>query len=261
MIILIISDLHIDTHDRFGIFKWDENNFIEQIEYLRDKYRIDKVIFNGDIFELLKYRYDEICKTYSLLIKYFDANKDFIFIKGNHDFVLDYTLDYYIITNSKGQTIYIEHGHNADLLNGTKLGRTVGKLVFSLLKRLSYSDLIMNLYFKIVAYNDELNYIPKKYNTIRYLSYALRLLKEFDVVILGHTHKLEAHQTYYQKRKKRYLNCGTCSLGRLQGIIMNTETFQYEFINETSESINSLKITSVAKETAEIIIFENNLLH
>jgi len=237
MVILVLSDLHIDTHDNFGIFRWDENDFIERIENLRDKYNIEKVIFNGDIFELHKYRYDEIRRANPSLIRYFEANRDFIFIKGNHDFVLDFTLDYYRITNSKGQIIHIEHGHNADWLNGKKAGRALAKFGLSLLKKMSDSARMMKLYFRIVAYDDQINYIPKRYNTIRYLSYALRLLKVFDVVILGHTHKLEAHHTYYLNRKKRYLNSGVCSLGRLQGIIMDTETLQYEFLNETSESL------------------------
>ena len=55
MNILVISDLHIDTYDNFGIFQWDEMELINYIEWLRYTYSIDKVIFNGDTFELLKY--------------------------------------------------------------------------------------------------------------------------------------------------------------------------------------------------------------
>lgn len=239
MIILVLSDLHIDTHDNFSIFRWDENKFIEQIETIREKYKIEKVILNGDIFELQKYRYNEIRSANPALFKYFESTGDFVIIKGNHDFVMNSSLDYYRITNSKGQIIHIEHGHNADWLNGTKPGRALGKLGLSLLRSMSGSGKLMNLYFRIVAYNDQINHIPKRYNTYKYLKYALRLLKDFDVVILGHTHKLEAHHTYYLNRKKRYLNSGVCSLGRLQGIIMDTETLQYEFLNETRETIKS----------------------
>jgi len=32
MIILVLSDLHIDPRDSFGIFQWDEIDLIEQIE-------------------------------------------------------------------------------------------------------------------------------------------------------------------------------------------------------------------------------------
>jgi predicted phosphodiesterase len=112
-----------------------------------------------------------------------------------------------------------------------------------LLKQLSHSKSLMDIYFKIVTFEDQINHIPKKYNTIKYLTYALRLLKEHDVVILAHTHKLESHHTYYLNKKKRYLNSGSCSLGRFQGILMDTETLKYELIKENKESIkNSLQM-------------------
>lgn len=238
MNILILSDLHIDTNDHFGTFHWDEMDFILQLEGIRDIHNIDKVIFNGDVFELLKYSYEDISKANPILMRYFNDN-DFIFIKGNHDIVSDIGLDHYDITNSKGQIIHIEHGHKADWLNGTRFGRAIGKFGLLLLKKMSYSKPLMDIYFRIVAYEDQINHIPKSYNTIKYLTYALNLLKEYDVVILGHTHKLESHHTYYLNKKKRYLNSGSCSMGRFQGILMDTETLKYELIKENKESIKN----------------------
>jgi predicted phosphodiesterase len=238
MNILIISDLHIDTNDNFGTFQWDEMELIIHIERVRDLFSINKVVFNGDIFELLKYRMEEIEKANPILIRYF-KNKDFVFIKGNHDIVNNHARENFQITNSSGQTIHIEHGHNADWINGTRLGRTIGKAALTILKKMSNSKRLMDIYFKIVALEDQINHIPKKYNTLKYLTYALKLLKEHDVVILSHTHKLESHHTYYLNKKKRYLNSGSCSLGRFQGIIMDTETLKYELIKETRESIKN----------------------
>ena len=108
-----------------------------------------------------------------------------------------------------------------------------------MLKKFSHSKWLMDIYFKKVALEDEINHIPKKYNTIKYLTYALKLLKDHDVVILGHTHKLESHHTYYLNKKKRYLNSGACTLGRFQGIIMDTETMKYELIKESKEAISN----------------------
>lgn len=238
MNILVISDLHIDTRDNFGTFQWDEMDLIMQIEGMRDIHEVDKVIFNGDVFELFKYRYDDIRKANPILMRYF-ADNDFVFIKGNHDIVSDYGVNSYDIVNSHGQSIHIEHGHNADWLNGTRFGRAIGKYGLSLLKKMTHSKTMMNIYFKVVAIEDQINHIPKKYNTIKYLTYALKLLKEHDVVILGHTHKLESHHTYYLNKKKRYLNSGSCSMGRFQGIIMDTETLKYELIKESKESIKN----------------------
>jgi len=236
MNILVLSDLHIDTRDKFGTFQWNEMELIMQIERIRDMYSIDRVIFNGDIFELYKYTFDEIRNANGILMKYFN-DKDFIFIKGNHDIVNHFGIDYFQITNNQGQSIHIEHGHNADWLNGTKMGRTLAKFGLLLLKKMSRVKPLMDIYFKIVAFDDQINRIPKRYNTIKYLTYALRLLKEHDVVILAHTHKLESHHTYYLNKKKRYLNCGSCSFGRFQGIVLDTETLKYELIKENQESI------------------------
>lgn len=236
MNILVISDLHIDTSDNFGTFRWDRKEFINHIELLRYNYKIDKVIFNGDIFESLKYSFSDIIRANRTLLRYF-RNKDFIFIKGNHDILNKFGTDFYKITNSKGQSIHIEHGHNADWFNGSAFGRAIGRLGFILLKKMARYKPMMKLYFKIVAIEEQINHIPKRYNTLKYLTYALRLLKDNDVVILGHTHKLEAHHTYYLNKKKRYLNCGTCSLGRFQGIVLDTETLKYELMKETKETI------------------------
>lgn len=238
MNILVLSDLHIDACDNFGTFQWNEMDLIMQIEGIREIYSIDKVIFNGDVFELVKYTYDEIREANQLLMQYFEDN-DFIFIKGNHDIISKFGVDHFDIKNSQGQKIHIEHGHKADWLNGTKFGRGIGKLALSLLKKMSHSKYLIDIYFKIIAIEDEINHIPKKYNTIKYLTYALKLFKVYDVVILGHTHKLESHHTYYLNQKKRYLNCGACSLGRFQGIIMDTETMKYDLIRETRESLRS----------------------
>jgi predicted phosphodiesterase len=245
MNILVLSDLHIDTCDNFGTFQWNEMDLIMQIEGIRDIYSIDKVILNGDVFELFKYTYEDIKKANPILMRYFSDN-DFIFIRGNHDIVNESALEHYNITNSHGQTIHIEHGHNADWLNGNRIGRAIGKFGLLLLKRMSHYRSLMNIYFKIVAFEDEINHIPKKYNTIKYLTYALKLLKEHDVVILSHTHKLESHHTYYLNKKKRYLNSGACSLGRFQCIIMNTETLKYELIKESKESIRNSYLFSQA---------------
>jgi predicted phosphodiesterase len=236
MNILILSDLHIDTSDTFGTFQWDDLELITYIERLRYEYNIEKVILNGDIFELMKYRYEDIAKAHPRLIKYFLKNK-FIYIKGNHDLMMDYGLENYQIVNSAGQVIHIEHGHRADWFNGSKIGRSFSRFALGFLKKMSKSSFMMTIYFRIVAFEDQINHIPKNYNTLKYLTYALRLLRKYDVIILAHTHKLEAHHTYYLHKKKRYLNCGTCSLGRFQGILMDMETLRYEMIKETRESV------------------------
>lgn len=218
-----MSDLHIDTGDKFGTFGWKPKKFIKTLEQIIGHYQVEQVVFNGDIFELYKYSHSDIIARNKVLIDYFKS-KDFVFIRGNHDLWIPKAKDHFNITNSQGKTIHIEHGHNADFMNGTSIGRFIGRFGFYLLKHTVKFTWVERLYFKIVEYDDEVNRVPRKYNSYKYLLYALKLLRRFDVVILGHTHKLEAHKMYYVNQRKQYLNCGTCSLGRFQAVLIDTET-------------------------------------
>ena len=229
MKLLIISDLHLGNGDRFGTFGWDPSRFISVLDDIRTSYGIDRIVLNGDLFELFKYRYEEVVKAQKKILQYFKS-LDSVYIRGNHDFFCKDGVDYHRITNSQGQVIHIEHGHNADLFNGTKLGRSLVHLGFRILRILSKAEWVRRLYLSINESVDEVNAIPRKYNSYKYLKYAMRLLKDYDAVILGHTHKIEVHKTYYLNRKKRYLNCGSCTLGRFQAVMFDTETFDYDTI-------------------------------
>ena len=180
MNILVISDLHLDISDNTGIFKWTEHKFIKTLDDIIIKYNIDQVILNGDIFELYKYSQKDIIEKNINIINYLNS-KNVIYIKGNHDIISTYGKLNHTIVNSSGQTIYIEHGHNADLLNGTKIGRFISRMLLQLVKLLSINKFVLNTYQKFIELNDDVNTIPKKYNSYKYLKYALKLLKKHDV--------------------------------------------------------------------------------
>lgn len=236
MNILVLSDLHIDTCDHFGTFQWNEDDFICRLEMTIRKYAIDKVIFNGDVFELAKYRYSDLKKSHPRLISYLE-NNDFIYIKGNHDIRNKRAKEHYDIINTAGKKIHIEHGHKADWMNGTCIGRFIGKLALKSLKRLSENSTLMKMYYRKVSAHEKLiNETPGNYSTLKYVSYALKLMNTHDVVIFGHTHKLEEHFTSYQDKEKIYLNSGTCSLGRFQCLVFDTETLEYEMVKINNES-------------------------
>jgi predicted phosphodiesterase len=113
--------------------------------------------------------------------------------------------------------------------------------------------MIERIYHRIVEWDDQINRIPKKYNTFKYLNYALNLLRSYDVVILGHTHKIESHKTYYLNAKKIYLNTGTCSLGRFQAVILNTENLKHETIKIGKNEKFVLEIPSKRKESKMLV--------
>ncbi len=175
--------------------------------------------------------------------------KKCIYLRGNHDLLTPHSKDSHLIINAQGKRIHIEHGHNADFLNGTSLGRAISRVGFILLKIATKFKWIERLYFKIIEYDDEVNRIPRKYNSYKYLKYALKLLRTYDVVILSHTHKLETHKTYYLNNKKMYLNTGTCSLGRFQAVILNTESLRYDTIKISKKG--NLDTSQLLEKSAE----------
>jgi predicted phosphodiesterase len=230
MNLLILSDLHIGNNDHFETFGWRSAEFIKALERIKYEEKIDKIILNGDVFELYKYSFQEIRQSNPKLVEYLLHNPGIVYIKGNHDAICAYGQESVSFENSEGKQIYIEHGHSADFMNGTSLGRKIQTFGFNLLRWGSKFSWILKIYQKILEMEEAVNRIPKRYDSIKYLSHALRLLKNHDVVVLGHTHKIESHKTYYLNNKKVYINCGSCSLGRFQAVLLNTESLKHETI-------------------------------
>ncbi len=228
MNLLVISDLHIGNNDYFETFGWKAKDFMDAIERIRYEHGVNKVILNGDIFELYKYSFREIYEKNHKLVNYLLNQKDFIFLKGNHDAICPHGEERFVMENTEGQKIYVEHGHSADFMNGTRLGRRMQTWGFNLLRWGSKAKWILGIYQRILEIEESINKIPKRYDSIRYLTHAMRLLKQYDVVILGHTHKIESHKTYYLSNKKLYINSGSCSLGRFEAVLINTVTLKYE---------------------------------
>jgi predicted phosphodiesterase len=224
MNLLILSDLHIDNGDSFGTFGWNEQEFINRLEMIRTQFLVDCIVLNGDILELYKYSLREIQTRNSTFIKYM-KNKNVVYLRGNHDIRHPDAKNNMLVKNSRGKTIYIEHGHRADFINGTLVGRITGKYFLKFLKILVRWHIARNLYFYVLKQNEGLEF--RTYNSYKYLRYALDLLKKYDVVVLGHTHKMEVHNTYYLDRQKKYINTGSCSFGRFQAILLDTETLEH----------------------------------
>ncbi len=222
MNILVLSDLHMADNQHLGTFGWDPLHFIGKLEAVRKNHAVDQVVLNGDIFDLYKSNYNDIFHRNKELIEYLDDIGS-VFIKGNHDHALEFGQEHFGIVNSKGEKIHIEHGHRGDFINGTSCGRLLGNLLYVFLKTVSHFSVTRKLYFWCMEHDEGFRG-HGKYNSYKYLKYAVKLLHKYDMVVLGHTHKMEFHDTYWQSNKKRYINSGSCSFGRFQGIIIDTET-------------------------------------
>jgi predicted phosphodiesterase len=228
MKLLVISDLHIADNKNLSTFGWDQRAFIEKLKAIGKSHSIDMVVLNGDTFDLYKSNFNDIVARNKDLIDYLQRIGA-IFIKGNHDKVLGFGQDQFVIVNSKKQKIHIEHGHRGDFINGTAVGRFMGKVFYMALKLLARLSITRRLYFHCLEHEEGFKG-HGKYNSYKYLRYAVKLLRKNDMVVLGHTHTFEVHDTYRKNEKKRYINCGSCSFGRFQGVVIDTETLSHETI-------------------------------
>jgi predicted phosphodiesterase len=232
MKLFIVSDLHISDTDNLGTFGWGQDEFIERMESIRNNHGIDRIILNGDVFDLYKSDFRDIEARHHRVIDYLKGIGA-VFLKGNHDGGLPFGQDNLRIVNGKGERIHIEHGHRGDFINGTMLGRFATTLFYKILKLAARLSVTRRLYYAYLLHDEGLKGLGK-YNSYKYLRYAVKLLRKADVVVLGHTHKMEIHDSFWRNSKKRYFNSGACTFGRFQGIILNTETLACSTINVES---------------------------
>ena len=225
MKIFVVSDLHLEASETLGTFGWNQDDFIAMMESVKREHSIDKVILNGDTFDLCKSAYEDIAVRNEKLIEYFNGIKA-LYIKGNHDIALPFGQRHFGVINSRGEKIYIEHGHRGDFINGTAMGRFTGKMFYKFLKCVTRVSFIQALYYGYLEQDEGLKG-HRNYNSYKYLRHAVKLHRKYDVVILGHTHKMEHHNSFSRGNYKRYFNSGSCSFGRFQGIILDTETFEH----------------------------------
>ena len=228
MKLFVVSDLHLEASETLGTFGWDQEEFIAMMETVRKTHSIDKVVLNGDTFDLCKSAYSDIAARNEKLISYL-TGINALFVKGNHDISLPFGQKHFGVINGKGEKIYIEHGHRGDFINGTAVGRFIGKMFYRFLKCVTRVSFIQALYYGYLEQDEGLKG-HRYYNSYKYLRHAVKLHRKYDVVILGHTHKMEHHDTYSRGNYKRYFNSGSCSFGRFQGIVLDTETLEHRTI-------------------------------
>ena len=127
----------------------------------------------------------------------------------------------------------------------------MGKAFLKTLKVLVKWHFANKLYFHFLKQDEGLEF--RTYNSYKYLRYALDLLKKYDVVVLGHTHKMEVHNTYYLDNKKQYINTGSCSLGRFQAILLDTETLEHTPITMSPRSLKKQPAKNIPLEAETVL--------
>ncbi len=222
MKILVVSDLHLGNgskSDDFGYGKELEERERKFLEFVNAQ-NADRIYLNGDIYELWQARWKKIEKAHEKLITIFENDPKYIRIVGNHDFSLSGLYSDEIRTKS-GKRVIILHGFQADPWMNNIFVRFFVWVLGGLERLISPNIDTSHHVFRKKGNKSML----KK----QQIKFAANLLKTYDICILGHTHY---HEIDFSE-DRIYANSGTCQNGKLQCIILDTDTDEVSLIDAT----------------------------
>lgn len=197
----LISDLHLGDGARADNFRQSraEHSLLRFLDLVAQKGQ--RLIINGDLFELWKFDLPICLKTYHRLLaklQQIDGHGvEIIYVFGNHDFDLSYfqSLFHFVVERwDLGYHIHIEHGHRFDKDSGLtwKIRQAAVWLV-------SWAErwIDRNIDERLDRALQKCNIFQPKTPASRqyrgtYLEYEAeveKLLTKYQLVIFGHTHK------------------------------------------------------------------------
>ena len=216
----IISDLHLADGSRRDDFKKNRANFKNFLRIVKKQKA--QLIIAGDFLELWQTNPIDIARTYSDILNNLISLQAKIII-GNHDYYLQHFRQLNFLYDSfriPGTRIFIQHGHQFDRFNDPKRLIYMGNL--AAMSAGIMEDIHPDLDETAMSFLESLHqklksalspihtpgtnrrqYLSHGGDFSEYLTGAKKLLKKFDYVILGHTHK---PGTAF---KGRYLNSGS----------------------------------------------------
>ena len=252
---LLLSDIHLNS---ITIIKRDIIIYNYLKKYLDNGF---KIILIGDIFdiiinELIKFNkeYKMISNIYPKTSELIKTNENIIYIKGNHDAVLERFNIHPKIINElnirfSNYSIHIEHGHLYDLANGKChcFGDCVSRIWGCCKQNISNEDFLDK-----VENIDEINKSHKK------LKKAAKKINA-NMVIFGHTHKRYFNSNHLNKV---YINTGV--FNKDENWIDETQLhLEYEgnklnkiFVKQREKNIND--INNVIRRNTNTYIIDLN---
>ena len=214
----LISDLHLGDGARADNFRQSQAEeaalrFFDQVAR-----QGTRLIIDGDLFELWKFDLPICLKTYNRIFaklqQLADQGVEIIYVFGNHDFDLNYfqpLFRFVVASYDLGNYIHIEHGHRFD--KDTGLSWKIRKAAVWLVSWLErWVD--RNLDLKLERLLQRCNIFQPKTpaskwyrgTLVEYVTEVKKLLRNYRLVILGHTHKPLLR---YLTRTGIYANSGT----------------------------------------------------
>ena len=216
--ISVISDVHLATY---------ASKAKELVRYLKSV-RPKKLVLNGDFIDSWRFSRNYFPKSHlkvlRQLIKMMEQGTKVIYITGNHDEIFrrfnntkmgNFSIVNQLELEMNGQKIWIIHGDIFDLIiHQAKWLAKLGAAAYGLISLLNR---FVNLLFKslkakeIIIYKSLKDRIYKDKTVLTKFETSIgemAALKDYDVVICGHTHIPVDKNITVKGHTVRYINCG-----------------------------------------------------
>lgn len=225
MRIAVISDIHLgrgDETDRFGHEAPQFHAFLDHLEQVGER-----IVLLGDVLDThhgrIPFAFEReariVCAAHcSLSDRLLSGRYDVVF--GNHDSVLAKRpgVREEMVFYADGYRILMIHGHQFDRLLSCSAGIcALGNWLGGVAQRhgirgaLSFLDFI----------DDFANGVTRdRSERYRRIAVALARRRGFNVIVLGHLHKLEKHE----EQGVIYLNTGSCLEGKFEYVLIDTKS-------------------------------------
>jgi UDP-2,3-diacylglucosamine pyrophosphatase LpxH len=217
--IFVISDLHLADGtgtDDFGNFSETLERESKLITFI-NKHNPGTIIANGDIYEKWQVRMKKIKKAHPTMINFLKTDERVKILVGNHDYRRRGKLNYKFTTKTNKVGL-ITHGFQVDTGLKTSISRFFSWILGVIEK---FIPKIENFFAKKKFWNEGLQLKVKKYAVKKFE-------KGYDIVICAHCHVPK----YEEIEGKIYANSGTCQQGRLEGVLIDTDTGKVRSITE-----------------------------
>lgn len=216
-LILVISDLHLadgtgtDDFGDFGVTSARETSLINFIE----SYHPGKIIANGDIYELFQVKMKKIRIAHPKMLNFLENDNRVELLVGNHDYKINGKMNFKFTTKNNKYGL-ITHGFEVDKCMKNSISRFFSWILGGIEKLIPNID---NFFARKKFWNQALQ------NKVR--DYAIKKFeKGYDIVICAHCHVPK----YENINGKIYANSGACQEGRLEGVLIDTNTGEVKLI-------------------------------
>ena len=211
MRIFVVSDLHLGDGSPADDFALKEDALAqgEKLISFINAQQPDEIYFNGDIFELWQTTKRRIKKVHGPLVEFIKHDQRSVVLKGNHDYKLTGALTHSFRMN--GKKILISHGfqNNPQM---TSWGSRALCWILGALERM-FNPKIHNAYGRFIISLENTKVVEKT------REYAETQLKDYDIVVSGHTHKLLKEEL----ADGLYVNSSCCTYKTLNGVLLESD--------------------------------------